>query len=155
MANPSKAKGTAFESAVRDFFAAHGFPTCERRTLYGAQDKGDLSGIAGWTFELKNEKTLNIAGAVDEAKKEARNAKTFWFAAIVKRKGKGVAEAYAVMPLSQLAAIIAEHPHSLGGGHGVVGYSEGFTAPSSTAGRGKSKVIEIPMPGWRSTLGPE
>lgn len=136
MANPSKAKGTAFESAVRDFFLEHGFPTCERRTLYGTQDKGDLSGIAGWTFECKNEKMLNVAGAVDEARIEAKNAKTIWFAAIVKRKGKGVSEAYAVMPLCELAKIIAEHPHSLGGGHGIVGYSDGFTAPKATAKRG-------------------
>jgi hypothetical protein len=121
VANPSKQKGTSFESAVRDFLAEHGFPTVERRTLYGAQDKGDLSGIAGWTFECKNEKKMDIAGAVDEARIEAKNAKTIWFAAIVKRKGKNAAEAYAVMPLSELALIIAEHPHSLGGGHGVIG----------------------------------
>ena len=29
MANPSKAKGSAWEKRLVDYFAAHGFPQCE------------------------------------------------------------------------------------------------------------------------------
>lgn len=41
MANPSKAKGTAAESAVRDLAAAHGIPA-RRVALAGIYDEGDV-----------------------------------------------------------------------------------------------------------------
>lgn len=97
----SKQKGTAFETAVVNYLHEHGFPLSERRTLSGQHDKGDIAGVIGWTLECKNRKTLDLSGAVDEARKEAGNARTSWYAAIIKRPRKGDAgEAYVVMPLS-------------------------------------------------------
>lgn len=107
MSNPSKQKGTAFESAVVEYFKAHGFPTVERRALHGNTDKGDIAGVRNWTFELKNRKALNLGGALDEARIEAQNAGTALYAAIVKRPRKGdPGEAFAVMPLSLLLDLI-------------------------------------------------
>ena len=107
MSNPSKQKGTAFETSVVDYFKAYGFPQAERRALHGNTDKGDIAGIPNWTFELKNRRALDIGGALDEAKLEAHNAGTALYAAIVKRPRKGSAgEAYAVMPLSLLVDLI-------------------------------------------------
>ncbi len=106
MANPSKQKGTAFETAVVEFLNAHDLP-CERRALHGNTDKGDIAGIPAWTFELKNRRTLDIGGAVDEATLEAMNANTPYGVAIVKRPRRGdVAHSFAVMPLAQLVTII-------------------------------------------------
>ena len=108
VSNPSKAKGTAFETAVVGYFNERGIP-CERRALHGNTDKGDIAAIPEWTLELKNRRRLAIGGAVDEAALEAANAHTRWYAAIVKRPRKGnPAEAFAVMPLSELVSLILE-----------------------------------------------
>lgn len=106
MANPSKAKGTSFETALVDFLKPM-FPAVERRALHGNTDKGDIAGIPDWTFEAKNRKKLGIGGALDEAITEARNAGTPYAVAIVKRPRKGdVAQAFAIMTTAQLASII-------------------------------------------------
>ncbi len=108
MSNPSKQKGTAFETAVVEYLKSRGI-ACERRALHGNTDKGDIAGVPDWTFELKNRRTLDIGGAVDEARTEALNARTPWYVAIVKRPRKGSpADAFAVMPLSELVVLILE-----------------------------------------------
>jgi Holliday junction resolvase len=106
MSNPSKQKGTRFESEVVAYLVEHGFPAVERRALHGNTDKGDLTGIAGWTFELKSEARIDLAGYMAEAQAEAANAGTEHYAAIVKRRGKGAAHAYAVMPLERLIDLV-------------------------------------------------
>jgi hypothetical protein len=105
--NPSKVKGTRFESEAVEYLNENGFPTAERRSLNGALDKGDIVNVPEWTLECKNRKALDFAGAVDEAAAEAVNARTPFFAAIVKRPRKNVREAYAVMPLYELVALIS------------------------------------------------
>lgn len=106
MSNPSKQKGTAFETATVEYLKSRGI-ACERRALHGNTDKGDIAGVDGWTFELKNRRTLDIGGAVDEATLEAHNSGTPFYAAIVKRPRKGSpADAFAVMPLSLLVDLI-------------------------------------------------
>jgi hypothetical protein len=74
--------------------------------LAGKNDKGDIAGLPGWTLECKAEKQIGLAAYVDEARVEAANAGTRRFAAIVKRRQKGVSEAYVIMPLSQFAEMI-------------------------------------------------
>jgi predicted lipoprotein len=109
VSNPSKQRGTAWETAVVRYLQEHGFPFAERRALSGVHDKGDVAGVAGWVLEAKNRKSLDLAGAVDEARKEAGNARTRWFAAVIKRTGKGDAgEGYVVMPLSVFCDYISE-----------------------------------------------
>lgn len=108
MSNPSKQKGTSFETAEVRYFNERGLP-CERRALHGNTDKGDVSGIPDWTLEMKNRRALDIGGAIDEARIEARNARTRWYAAIVKRPRKGdPGEAIAAMPVSLLVDLILE-----------------------------------------------
>lgn len=103
MANPSKRKGSDFEKAVAEYLAAHGHPLAERRVQGGTKDRGDIAGVIGWTLECKNERSIDLAGAVDEAEVEAANADTRWFAAIIKRRNKSVSEAYVVVPLRKFA----------------------------------------------------
>ena len=78
----------------------------ERRALNGSQDRGDIGGVTEWTLECKNRKALDLASAVDEAATEGANARTPFFAAIVKRPRKNVREAYAVMPLYEFVALV-------------------------------------------------
>jgi hypothetical protein len=98
MSHPSKVKGTRWESAVRDWLTARGRRVF-RPALHGTQDKGDLFGVDDWTIQCKDTAKLDFAGALDDARVQAANAGTKYFVAIVKRRRKGVAEAYAVMPL--------------------------------------------------------
>ena len=108
MSNPSKQKGTFFESLFVAYLVLRGL-NAERRALHGNTDKGDVSGVEDWTFELKNRRSLDIPGAIDEARIEAKNAGTRWYAAIVKRPRKGdAAEAIAAMPASLLVDLILE-----------------------------------------------
>lgn len=99
MANRSKRKGTAFESAVVEYLRTHGWRYAERRALSGALDKGDVTGTPGLVFECKAEKQFDLAGAVGEAMAEKSNADADFAAAILKRPRRKVDEAYAVMPL--------------------------------------------------------
>jgi hypothetical protein len=69
----SKAKGTAFETAVCRYLAGEGFPHVERRALSGTQDRGDIAGIPGWVLEVKNCRATTLAAWVDEAAVEQAN----------------------------------------------------------------------------------
>lgn len=102
MVNRAKQKGTAFETAVVRYLSAETGDWVERRALSGAEDKGDIVGdgvLADWVLELKDHKQINLAGFVDEAEAEGRNAGSRWFAAVVKRRRKPVQDSYVVMPL--------------------------------------------------------
>lgn len=96
----SRRKGTAFETAVVNYLREAGFGRAERRALGGKLDKGDIAGVDGWTFECKNERSIDLAGYMEEAGKEAANAGTEKYAAVVKRRNRGVSDAYVVLPLA-------------------------------------------------------
>lgn len=101
----SKRKGTAFEREVVDFLVATGHKAAERRALGGKNDKGDVIGLPAWTLELKATKEIDLAGAVDEARVEAINAGTLFYAAVIKRRRQNVSEAYVVLPLCLFTAL--------------------------------------------------
>lgn len=94
----SKQKGTAWETAVVRYLQEHGHEV-ERRALGGVNDKGDIAGLKNWTLECKDEKSISLSTYMNEAETEAINAGTEFFAAIVKRRMKGVSEGYVVLPL--------------------------------------------------------
>jgi hypothetical protein len=94
----AKKAGTSWETEIVRALTAHGWPHAERRRLAGAQDKGDIAGIAGVCIEAKNTNRLDLAGAVDEARREGDNANARLAVAWIKRKGKASAEdGYVVM----------------------------------------------------------
>lgn len=68
----SRAKGTAFETAIVNYLVGEGFPV-ERRALAGSLDKGDIAGLPV-AVEAKNVKATALAAWVDEADAEAVNA---------------------------------------------------------------------------------
>lgn len=53
MNNSPKAIGTAAETAVVRYLAAHGFPAAERRALHGATDLGDITGTPSLCWETE------------------------------------------------------------------------------------------------------
>lgn len=98
MSNPSKQRGTLWETAIVTFLQANGFPQAERRALAGALDKGDIAGVPGCVIEAKNCKQINLAAFLDEATAERDNAGAVVGAAWVKRRGKAsAADGYVVM----------------------------------------------------------
>ena len=108
MANPSKAKGTAWESAVVEYLRTHGFPWAERRALSGSADKGDVSGIPGVVIEAKACREITLASFMDEVAIETGNAGASVGVAVVKRRNRSVADGYAVMTLETLARLLAD-----------------------------------------------
>lgn len=107
--NPSKQKGTAFETAVVRYLQANGFPQAERRALAGKDDRGDVSlgsGYTDWVLEAKATKSIDLAGALNEASREAANAKAPYYAAVIKRRNHMVDSAYVVVPLWLWATLV-------------------------------------------------
>ena len=84
----SKARGTRWESQIVAYLHGAGFGHVERRTLSGANDKGDIAGLP-LVIEAKNCKATALASWVDEAVAEARNAGVAVGVVWHHRKGKG------------------------------------------------------------------
>lgn len=99
MANPSKQKGTAAESAVVAWMRDHGAPAAERRALAGNRDLGDITGLGpGICVEVKACRDMSLAAWVDEVQVEAANADADVPVVIHKRRGRGdVGEWYFTM----------------------------------------------------------
>lgn len=106
MANPSKRKGTEWESTVVTYLRDHGFPFAERRALSGNLDKGDITGVPGVMLECKDVASITLSTFMQEVQVQKANAGAQVGAAIIKRRRKGVAEAYVVMPLHQFVELI-------------------------------------------------
>lgn len=89
----SKAKGTAAETAVVNALQRLGWPHVERRALQGAVDKGDIAGIPGVCFEVKDAKTWQVSSWLQETLDERMNAKATHGILVIKLPGVGHANA--------------------------------------------------------------
>jgi hypothetical protein len=107
MSNPSKQRGTAFETAVVNYLQSRGIDA-RRVALAGANDGGDVR-VSDWTLEAKARKVYAFGEAVDQAKREGAHAGTPHAEAVIKRVGKGdPARAFVVLDLEQFAALVLE-----------------------------------------------
>ena len=88
-----KQKGTDGENAVVEALTRAGF-TVERRALSGINDKGDIAGLKDVVIEVKKHDSYagKLAGWVEEADTERRNAKATIGVVWHRRKGKSKAE---------------------------------------------------------------
>lgn len=114
MSNPSKQKGTAFESLIRDHLKEVWHPDIERLTLSGSKDRGDIGGfrigldgkyLIAW--ELKNRTQLALPQWIREAQEEAENYGAVAGVVCHKRKGKAAAaEQFVTMTLEDFLTIL-------------------------------------------------
>ncbi|WP_369147092.1 hypothetical protein [Streptomyces sp. R44] len=100
MANPSKAKGTAWESLILGYLREHHNPGAHRNVQMGAKDIGDIAGYYLHAVEAKAEKTITLSDYIAQANREAVNAGQPFGCAVVKRRMKGVADGYVVRDLA-------------------------------------------------------
>jgi hypothetical protein len=108
VSNPSKAKGTAAETAVVGYLRKRGWVHAERRALAGNVDKGDIAGVVGVCLEVKNCKSIDLAGWLKEALLEQANAGAHVGAVVAKRRGTtDPAEWYALLTFGQLCDLLA------------------------------------------------
>jgi len=104
----SKAKGTAFERLIADYLAQY-WQYADRAPLTGNKDRGDISGIPGLVWELKNAKTLRLSEWLEETETERQNANADHGLLVVKRRGHGrPADQYAVLTLGQLIHLLKD-----------------------------------------------
>lgn len=104
----SRAKGTRWESAIVNYLTGF-WPYAERRTLNGAKDRGDISGIPGVVIEAKNANRTQLAEWLDEAEQEGSNADARVSAVWMHRKGKSsAADGYVIMSGRQFALLLKD-----------------------------------------------
>lgn len=108
MSSPSKRKGTTFEVAIRDHLDQRGIAAF-RVAPAGARDEGDIR-VPGWDaiLECKATRAIDLAGALDEARVEAMNAKERYGIAVIKRRNHHVSHAYVVMALEDFIDLMEE-----------------------------------------------
>ncbi len=104
-----RAKGTAAETSVVKFLKEHGFMYAERRALHGTNDKGDITGCGPVVFEVKNHKSLDLAGWLKELEEEVINADADLGVVVAKKRGTtNAGDWYAVMPFKDLVWLLKE-----------------------------------------------
>jgi hypothetical protein len=104
----AKQKGTMAETAVAEFLKQT-WPQVERRTLGGANDKGDIAGVPNCVVEVKNQGTYKISEWLKETEQERRNAGVDYGILVIKPKGVGVSrsnEWWAVVSLDTITDLI-------------------------------------------------
>ena len=100
----SKARGTDTETKVVRYLLANGFPRAERRTLKGANDQGDVTGIEGVCIEVKGDRSNKVSAWKAETVKEAKNAKVGMYLLVVRVDYKPVERWEAHIPYNLLGA---------------------------------------------------
>lgn len=105
--NAPKRRGTAAETAVVRYLQAHGYPHAERRALRGRADCGDVAGIPGVAVEVKDCAKVDLAGWLDEARREAVNARAGIGVVVRRRRGRpDVGEWFAVLSVADLLRLL-------------------------------------------------
>jgi hypothetical protein len=106
--NPSKARGTAAETAVVNYLRRRGWQWAERRALAGRADLGDITGLPGVVLEVKSCKTFDLSGWLAEAQTEQANAGAYIGAVVAKKRGTtDPGQWYALLTFRQLCDLLA------------------------------------------------
>ena len=117
MSNPSKAKGTAAETALLRYAHQHGFPHADRQPLRGNRDQGDLALCPGVVVEVKNHSGMPALGQpsaavlaqwMNQTEVERTNARAAIGLLVVKRKGTtDPGRWFAYLPLTALTGLVS------------------------------------------------
>jgi len=107
MANPQKAKGSAFERLVRDYLA-DAIP-CERIPAGATIDRGDLWTTAA-AIQCKNHRSLSLGAWLAQTRQQQISANKPLHALVVKAKGTtDPADQFVVMTLEQFRDLLTRY----------------------------------------------
>ena len=108
MPNPQKVKGSNYEREIVNYLREH-FANVDRTRAGWSDDRGDIHGIEGFTWECKNQKAMALSQWVAELHEECRNAGTDLGAVVHKKRGTtNPAEQYATLPLGMLVQLLKQ-----------------------------------------------
>jgi hypothetical protein len=108
MSNPQKNKGSAYERSIVDYLRQCGFRVDRTRAGW-TDDRGDIHGVDGFTWECKNHRAINLSGWISELLVECKNAGTELGAVVHKKRGTtNGEEQYATLPLWMLVQLLKE-----------------------------------------------
>ena len=109
MTSPSKIKGSSFEREIVTYLREQGWDGAERTRAGWVDDRGDIDGVIGVTFECKSRKAMALAEWIDELVIEMQHANNEVGAVVHKRRGiTDAGNYYASMPLSVFTKLIKE-----------------------------------------------
>lgn len=114
----NKARASWFRAEVCLLLHDAGFTSARRRSepkglsqaLREERDVGDILGLEPWCIGVRSSQTIDLSGSLDEAAREAANAKTDLFASIQLRKGHPTGQSYVTMPLHVFVKVLAGTP---------------------------------------------
>lgn len=102
----AKIKGASFERSIVDYLRSHGYRVDRTRAGW-SDDRGDIHGVEGFTWECKNHRSIDLAGWVRELDVECANNGTTLGAVVHKRRGTAdPGEQYCTMPLRMLVVLL-------------------------------------------------
>lgn len=123
MSNPSKAKGTAGETALVRWLRDNGFPFADRQPLRGNRDAGDIALSPGLVVEVKNYAGPPAVGQpaaevlirwMAQAETERIHAGADHCPLVVKRRGTSdPGRWFAYIPASSFATLVGAPASSL------------------------------------------
>lgn len=91
MTNRPKNLGTQAETAVARYLTEHGWPSCERRSLKGGKDQGDITGTPGVCWEVKYANSgIKMSEWMGQTEEETYNARANLGILVAKPKGVGM-----------------------------------------------------------------
>lgn len=109
LTSPSKAKGSAFEREIVQYLRTNGWTGAERTRAGWQDDRGDIDGVIGVTFECKSRRSMELAEWIDELVVEMRNGGNHVGAVVHKRRGVTTPGSYyASMPLDVFITLLKE-----------------------------------------------
>lgn len=108
--NPSKQKGTEWETRLVAYLTAQGLNP-RRMPPAGNLDVGDITVTDAdgdrWIVEAKATKGIDLAGGMNELAREKANAGVSFGALVIKRRNHATERAYVVIELADFAALMA------------------------------------------------
>ena len=106
MSNPSKAKGSRWETAVAKYLRDNGWPEAFRLAPAGDADCGDIGGVRGWAFECRDRAKHDLSKNVRDANQRAINKGAAFGCAVMKKREHGVGDGYVVMDLATFVEVL-------------------------------------------------
>ena len=108
MSNPSKAKGSRWETAVAKYLRDHGWPEAFRLAPAGDADCGDIGGVSGWAFECRDRAKHDLSKNVKDANQRAINKSALYGCAVMKKREHPTEDGYVVMDLATFVRVLNE-----------------------------------------------